>query len=105
MKKTLAHVDDPLGLVPAVAMLGGAAVYLLAHVGFRLRNMGTFNKQRLLTAGVLLILVPAGVDLPALATLGILAGVLSALIAFETIRFADARRGIRHQLADGPPAD
>jgi hypothetical protein len=44
MKRTLAHVDDPLQLVPAVAMLGGAAVYLFAHVGFRLRNIGTFKQ-------------------------------------------------------------
>jgi low temperature requirement protein LtrA len=31
MKKTLAHVEDPLKLVPAVAMLGGTAIYLVAH--------------------------------------------------------------------------
>src|SRR5439155_13667059 len=29
LKKTLAHVEDPLKLVPAVAMLGGTALYLL----------------------------------------------------------------------------
>jgi low temperature requirement protein LtrA len=105
MKKTLAHVEDPLRLVPAVAMLGGAGVYLLAHVAFRLRNMRTFNRQRLLTAVVLLLLIPAGIDLPALATLGILASVLSALIAYETVRFADARQQIRHLLVSEPEPD
>jgi hypothetical protein len=32
LKKTLEHVGDPLETVPAVAMLGGTALYLLAHV-------------------------------------------------------------------------
>jgi low temperature requirement protein LtrA len=39
LKRTLIAVDEPLKLVPAVALLGGAAMYLLAHVAFRLRNM------------------------------------------------------------------
>jgi low temperature requirement protein LtrA len=34
LKKTLEHVDDPLKVVPAVAMLGGVGLYLLAHVAF-----------------------------------------------------------------------
>ena len=51
MKLTLKHVDKPLELVPAVAMLGGTAVYLLAHVAFRWRNVHRFSTQRLLGAG------------------------------------------------------
>lgn len=39
LKKTLEHVDDPLKAVPAVATLGGTAIYLLAHVAFRWRNV------------------------------------------------------------------
>src|SRR5947207_6355356 len=35
LKKTLADVGDELALVPATALLGGTAVYLLAHVAFR----------------------------------------------------------------------
>ena len=41
IKRTIAHVDEPLRLVSAVALLGGAAMYLFAHVAFRLRNMHT----------------------------------------------------------------
>lgn len=100
LKKTLVHVDDPLELVPAVAMLGGTAVYLLAHVAFRLRNIGTLNKQRLLTAAVLLLVLPAATRLPSLATLAALAVILGALITYEALRFADARDRIRHQLAE-----
>ena len=43
LKKTLGHVEEPLKLVPAVALLGGTAMYLLAHVAFRLRNVHRFS--------------------------------------------------------------
>jgi len=102
MKRTLLHVDDPLKLVPAVALLGGAAMYLLAHVAFRLRNMHTLSRRRLVCALVLLALLPAGATLPALMTLGILAALLTALIAYEALRYADARDRVRHQLAREP---
>jgi low temperature requirement protein LtrA len=105
LKKTLAHVGDPLALVPAVAMLGGTAVYLTAHVAFRLRNIGTVNRQRLVATAVLLALLPAAVRLPALATLAVLAAVLAVLIAYEAVRFAETRARIRHQLAESPPPD
>jgi low temperature requirement protein LtrA len=102
---TLADVGDELALVPAVALLGGAALYLLAHVAFRLRNVRTLSVRRLVCAVVLLALLPAAVSLPALATLGILAGLLSALIAYEAIRYAESRDRVRHQLAREPLAD
>src|SRR3954468_14477164 len=35
LKKTLAHTGDELPAVAAAALLGGAALYLLAHVAFR----------------------------------------------------------------------
>jgi low temperature requirement protein LtrA len=99
LKKTLGDVGEPLTLVPAVALYGGAALYLLAHVGFRLRNIGTLNRQRLATAVVLAALIPLAREIPALAALGILVGLLCALIAYEAIRFAELRDRIRHQLA------
>jgi low temperature requirement protein LtrA len=101
LKKTLAHVEDPLKLVPATAMLGGAALYLLAHVAFRLRNLHTVNKQRLLVAVLLVALLPVEVLLepPSLVTLGVLAAVLAALITYEALRYAEARDRVRHQPA------
>ena len=101
MKKTLGAVDEPLKLVPAAAMLGGAALYLLGHVAFRLRNVHTLSPQRLVCALVLLVLVPVAVRLPALATLAVLAAVLTALISYEALRFAEARERIRHGLEGG----
>jgi low temperature requirement protein LtrA len=105
LKKTIAHVEDPLELVPAVATLGGTALYLLAHVAFRWRNVHRFSTQRLLCAILLVALVPAAVELPALATLGILAAVLSVLIAYEAARFAELRDRLRHQLSREAAAD
>jgi hypothetical protein len=49
---------------------------------------------------VLCALIPAAVELPALATLAILAAALVALIVYEAHRFAELRDRLRHQLAD-----
>ena len=106
MKKTLGDFADPLKLVPSVALLGGSALYLLAHVAFRLRNVHTLNRQRLVTAIVLVALIPLALEVPALATLALLAALLSTLITYEAVRFAEARDRIRHQLArDGVASD
>ena len=100
MKKTLGHVEDPLKAVPAVAMLGGTALYLLAHVAFRWRNVHRFSTPRALVAVLLVVLIPLGLELPALATLAIVAAVLAVLIAYEASRFAELRERLRHQLVD-----
>ena len=90
MKKTLAHVDDPLKLVPAVALFGGTAAYLLAHVAFRWRNIHTLNRQRLACSVLLVALMPLGVELPSLATLAMLAAILAGA---RRLRDAALRRG------------
>jgi low temperature requirement protein LtrA len=105
LKKTLEHVEDPLEAVPAVAMLGGTAVYLLAHVAFRWRNVHRFSAARVLCALALAALIPAAIEISALVTLGILAALLAALIAYETVRFAELRDRLRHQLAGEAHAD
>ncbi len=96
MKKTLGHVGDPLAEVPAVALCGGVALYLVAHLLFRLRNVRTLNRQRLVASILLLALIPVAVELPALATLGFVSGIVTALIAYEALRFAAARDRVRH---------
>ena len=50
LKKTIAHVDEPLVPETAFALVGGLAIYLLAHVAFRWRNVHSINKQRLVLA-------------------------------------------------------
>ncbi len=99
LKKTLEHVEDPLKLVPAVALLGGTALYLVAHVAFRYRNVHSFNWHRTVTAALLVALVPVAVEIPALAVVIALAAILALLIAYEVRRYAEARDRLRHQLA------
>ena len=96
VKKTLVDMAEPLAVVPATALCGGVALYLIAHVLFRLRNVQTLNRQRLVVAGLLLALIPVGVEVPALATLAVVASLCVALIAYEAIRFAEARDRVRH---------
>jgi low temperature requirement protein LtrA len=99
LKKTLADVDHELEAVVAVAMLGGTALYLLAHVAFRWRNVHRLSVGRLVCALVLVALVPAAVELPALATLALLGALLVGLIVYEAIAFAALRDRMRHQLS------
>lgn len=99
LKKTLGDVEEPLKLVPAVATLGGTALYLLAHVAFRWRNVHRFNGARVLCALAMLALIPAATELAALATLAIVTAALAVLIAYETVHFAELRDRLRHQLA------
>jgi low temperature requirement protein LtrA len=103
LKLTLEDVSASLKLVPAFALLGGAALYLLAHVAFRLRNMHTLSRRRLVCAVVLIALAPATValDVSSLATLGVLAAILTALILYEVLRYADARERVRHGISRG----
>ncbi len=98
LKKTLEHVDDPLKLVPAVALLGGVALYLLAHVAFRWRNVHRFSRERVLAAVVLLAVIPVAVEIPALVTLALVTVVLAVLIAYETVKYAELRTRLRSRL-------
>jgi low temperature requirement protein LtrA len=104
LKLTLAHVEDPLRLVPAAALLGGAALYLLAHVAFRLRNMGSVSVRRLLCALALVALLPASSALSALALLTIVSALLVAMILYEVLRYAEMRDRVRHRVVDSDPA-
>ncbi len=97
LKKTLGHVEDPLKVVPAFALLGGAAIYLLAHVAYRLRGIHTLNKQRLLLAAVFFALIPVATEVPALVALAGVAVLLIALITYETVSYGEARDRVRHE--------
>ena len=97
LKKALLHVDEPLETVPAFALCGGAALYLLGHVAFRLRNVGSLNRQRLFTSVILVALIPFAHSVDALVAVLAVAIVHVVLIAYETLHFRDARERVRHQ--------
>jgi low temperature requirement protein LtrA len=99
MKKTLEHPDDPLKAVPAVALVGGVATYLLAIVAFRWRLLHTLGRVRPITAALLLALLPIAFEVPAYATVALVVVVIWALIVYEVVRYADFRETVRHELA------
>lgn len=106
LEKTLAHVDEPLEVVPAAALLGGVAVYLLAHVGLRLRNARSLNYHRLLIAVLLLAAIPVAVRLPSLVTLAGVSVVLWLMITVETRQYGEVRTRLRrshHHEEPHPP--
>jgi len=81
--------------VPLAALYGGVALFLLAHIGFRLRTTGGVEWPRLVTVLLLLVAIPAVAALPSLVTLGVLTALVAALVCFETLRYADKRDKVR----------
>ncbi len=102
LKITIGHFGGHLHTVPSFALLGGLAVYLLGLVAFRYRHVRTINRQRLLLAIVLLLLVPVATEMPAVAALAIANVLVWAMIAYETRGYGEARERVRHP-GDAPP--
>jgi low temperature requirement protein LtrA len=96
LETTLGHLREPLGTVPAVGLCGGAALYLLAHVAFLFRTTGRVFRRRTIGAVVLLALIPAAAEVPALAALALVSTVCALVVAYEVIRYREARVLVRH---------
>jgi low temperature requirement protein LtrA len=96
VKETLAHEHAHLSSVAAVALAGGVALYLVALSGLKRRNIGSWNYPRLVAAAALAAVAPVATQLPALASLALVAAVGCGLIVYETWRYAEARERIRH---------
>jgi len=99
LHEALEHAGDPLKTVPAFALLGGVAIYLLGHVAVRLRGARTLNRQRLALALILFALIPSALELPALAALGAVTALLCAMIAYETRSYGEGRGRVRREYA------
>ncbi|MEW9552172.1 low temperature requirement protein A [Nonomuraea sp. NPDC050783] len=84
-----------LGGFYAPALFGGAALYLGGHVLFGARMHAVLSLPRLVAVGVLLAALPVAIMVPPLAALALLTLVLAALVAVETIRYAEQRRDLR----------
>ena len=95
LKKSFVDIDAELKLVASFALFGGVALYLLGHLPFRKRNMGSWNVQRAVVMLLLLACVPLGVMAPAWVSLVTLMSVLLALVTYETLAFAPWRRHLR----------
>jgi low temperature requirement protein LtrA len=97
IKKILEDVGDPLGTIPAVALCGGVALYLLGHNAFRLRDIGSASVPRLVVTALCCALIPVAASVPSVVTLATLAVLLCALAAFETARSREFRREMRER--------
>src|SRR3989440_12414472 len=95
LKPTLPDVTGSLSTVPALGLVGGIALYLLAHVALRLRLGGGLGRGRPIASVLLLGLVPVAREVPALAALGMVAAVCVSLIAYEALRYREGRAWIR----------
>ena len=95
LKETLAATGESLGTVPALALCGGPALYLLGQVAFRERVLGTLSPHRAFAAAALLALIPLALGADALVALGAVAAVLAALIAYEAVHFREQRARVR----------
>lgn len=99
LHEALAHVDQPLRTEPAAALFGGAAIYLLGHVLFNRRAVGTIKSHRLATAVVLVALIPVGTAVDAVVAVALCAAVVAGLVLYENLHYAEHRREIRAETA------
>jgi low temperature requirement protein LtrA len=96
LEKTLEHVDEALDTVPAVALCGGAALYLFGHVAFLFHMTRHLFRRRTIGTVVLLALIPAALVIPALAALALVSAVCAFVVAYEALRYRHDRVVVRH---------
>ena len=94
-KKVLAHVDEPLATVPAVALCGGVGLYLISHDAIRYRSVRSVNPRRCLAAAACAALIPVATRVDGLVSLALVAAVCTALVAYESLRSRDGRARMR----------
>jgi len=75
------------------------ALYLLAQIAFRLRNVGSLNRPRLVAAAACLALIPVAVEVEALAAAAAIAAICTLLVTYEAIRYREARARVRNARA------
>ena len=98
MKVTIAHHGDALHYVPAFALLGGLAIYLLGLVAFRYRHVHTVNRRRLGLAIVLLLLIPVATAMPALVSLAVAVVLIWVMVAYEHRGYGAGRDELRREV-------
>jgi low temperature requirement protein LtrA len=97
MKVTIGHHSEHLHNVPAFALLGGLAVFMLGLVAFRYRHIRTINRERLGLAIVLLFLIPVATAVPALISLTIAVVLIWAMIGYEHRGYGARRQELRRE--------
>ncbi|ELZ95795.1 low temperature requirement protein A [Haloferax mucosum ATCC BAA-1512] len=94
IEQTLAHVGESLGVIPAVALGGGGALYLIGHNLFRFRDTGTISIPRFVVAVGSCLIIPLSTYVSALVSLFALMVLFVGLSGFETAR-SEFRQTVR----------
>ena len=111
LKKVLGYVAgaavghdwrDSLHGIGLAALHVGPAVYLLSLVAFRYRNIRSLSRSRPVAAAALIVAIPLGARIGALLDLLLVTAIMTALITFEAVRYAEARQRIRHEGGHAP---
>jgi low temperature requirement protein LtrA len=108
LKVTIERFNEPLATIPAVALCGGLSLYFLSHVAMRVRLVhfirrttterpGWIGPGRLATAIGMLAVIPAALELPALAALALVAALCWALIAWDVLHYREHRSEVRRE--------
>jgi low temperature requirement protein LtrA len=97
LQDALHDTTAALETVPAFALVGGIALYLLGHVALRLRIGGGIGRGRPAAVLLLVALLPVATHVDAAVALGLVAGICVALIVYEVISHREARTAIRSE--------
>jgi low temperature requirement protein LtrA len=101
MKTIVGHVGEELDWVPAFALCGGSALYLLTFSAVRTRveRRVALSRGRFMAALVLLLVLPLATEVPAIAALALVTVVWAALHTYELVWWREARTESRSMLA------
>ena len=80
-------------------------MYLLALVTFRYRIVRSIGTSRPIAALALLATIPIGSHIPVMYDLLLVTAILTGLVIFEYVRFAETRHRIRYGHDLFPPHD
>ncbi|SFK83049.1 Low temperature requirement protein LtrA [Halogranum rubrum] len=94
IEQTIAHLGDPLDVIPAVALCGGCGLYLFGHTAFRLRDHRTVSYLRLGAGVVAVALVPVVLRIPSVVALATLTALFVGVAVYET-RWSTYRNRLR----------
>jgi low temperature requirement protein LtrA len=98
VKTTVSGVERPLGIIPATALCGGLAVYLVGLNALRLRLTGKVRVARFVAAALACTVLAVLEALPrvsSVAALGIVAAIAVGLVTYETLWPDEFRQEVR----------
>lgn len=83
IEELIAHLETPPELIPAVALYGGGALFLVGRGVFQWRETAHISVVGLIVAVVICLSIPLGIRLPALTALGFIFILFAGLVTYE----------------------